>query len=613
VADSPPSGGIRRFPRLKRMPPGQKIISRRPLSGNPGDLEGLHPVLQRIYRARQVTSARELEQTLDRLIPPAQLSHIDEAAALLAAALDRQWRILVVADFDADGATSCALAVRALRNLGALNVGYIVPNRFEYGYGLTPEIVALAAEQNPDLIITVDNGISSVDGVSEARRRGIEVLVTDHHLPGEALPAANVIVNPNQPGDAFPSKNLAGVGVIFYVMLALRAHLRQSGWLARHGIAEPNLAKLLDLVALGTVADVVPLDYNNRILVSQGLLRINQGGACPGIDALLRVAGRAPQRVTAMDLGYLVGPRLNAAGRLTDMSLGIECLLTDDAGSAQVMAEKLDALNHERRAIEARMQQQALAAVESLRLDMAALPRGLCLFDESWHQGVVGLVASRIKEHTHRPVIAFAQVGDNELKGSARSVPGLHIRDALDAIAARHPELLSRFGGHAMAAGLTLQRMHLEPFRRAFDEEVCRHLSEDDLLGTIISDGELAAEDLSLSLAELLRAAGPWGQGFPQPLFDGWFDVLSQRVVGEKHLKLSLRSDRHAQAVDAIAFNSVRSGKPAACSRIHAAFRLDVNEYQGYRSLQLIIEHMDNDGTEVDTSASATTDGLPVA
>ena len=613
MADSPAAGGLRRDPRLKRMPPGKKIICRRPVSGNAGDLAGLHPVLQRIYLARQVSSARELEQTLDRLIPPERLGQIEKAAALLADALERQRHILIVADFDADGATSCALAVRALRDMGARNVGYIVPNRFEYGYGLTPEIVALAAQQNPDLIITVDNGISSVDGVREARRRGIDVLVTDHHLPGEMLPAADVIVNPNQSGDTFPSKNLAGVGVIFYVMLALRAHLREKGWFARHAVAEPNLAKLLDLVALGTVADVVPLDYNNRILVSQGLLRINQGGACPGIEALLRVAGRAPQRVTAMDLGYLVGPRLNAAGRLTDMSLGIECLLAHDAGSARAMAEKLDALNHERRAIEARMQQQALAAVESLHLDMAALPRGLCLFDESWHQGVVGLVASRIKEHTHRPVIAFAQVSDNEIKGSARSVPGLHIRDALDAIAARHPEMLSRFGGHAMAAGLTLQRAHLEAFRRAFDEEVSRHLSDDDLQGKIISDGELAAEELSLPLAELLRAAGPWGQGFPQPLFDGWFDVLSQRVVGEKHLKLSLRSGRHAQAVDAIAFNSVRNGKPATYSRIHAAFRLDVNEYQGYRSLQLIIEHMDNDGTEVGTGVPATTNDLPIA
>jgi single-stranded-DNA-specific exonuclease len=590
---------------------GRKTISRRPPGETASGLDDLHPVLQRVYRARQVASARELERSLDRLIPPAQLNDIDKAAALLADALERQRHILVVADFDADGATSCALAIRALRAMGARNAGYIVPNRFEYGYGLTPGIVALAAQRKPELIITVDNGISSVDGVMEARRRGIDVLVTDHHLPGATLPEANVIVNPNQPGDAFPSKHLAGVGVIFYVMLALRAHLRQNGWFARHGIVEPNLARLLDLVALGTVADVVPLDYNNRILVSQGLQRINQGGACPGIEALLRVAGRAPQRVTAMDLGYLVGPRLNAAGRLTDMSLGIECLLTDDAGDAQAMAQKLDALNHERRAIEARMQQQALAAVEDLRLDVAALPRGLCLFDESWHQGVIGLVASRIKEHTHRPVIAFAPAGDGEIKGSARSVPGLHIRDALDAIAARHPELLSRFGGHAMAAGLTLRRDQLEAFRRAFDAEVSRHLSDDDLQGKILSDGELAAEDLSLPLAELLRGAGPWGQGFPEPVFDGCFEVLSQRVVGEKHLKLSLRATRQAKAVDAIAFNSVRDGRPDAYARIRAAYRLDVNEYQGCRSLQLIIEHLEDAARDADVTASATVDDLP--
>ena len=576
------------------MPSGKKLISRRP-PGESGNLPAdLHPVLRRIYLARHVTSAQELEQSLDRLIPPAQLKGIDQATALLADALRRQRRILIVADFDADGATSCALAQRALRSLGARDVRYLVPNRFEYGYGLTPEIVALASQQSPELIITVDNGISSLEGVADARRRGIDVLVTDHHLPGAALPMATVIVNPNQPDDNFPSKNLAGVGVIFYVMLALRAHLRESGWFAQQNIPEPNLARLLDLVALGTVADVVPLDYNNRILVAQGLKRINQGNPCAGIAALLRVAGRAPQRVTAMDLGYVVGPRLNAAGRLTDMSLGIECLLTDDRAPAQDMAGKLDALNRERRTIEATMQKQALAAIASLHLDMATLPRGLCLFDESWHQGVIGLVASRIKEHTHRPVIAFAPASDSEIKGSARSVPGLHIRDALDAVAARHPHLLSRFGGHAMAAGLTLLRAHLEAFREAFDEEVSRHLSDSDLQGRVISDGELTGEELSLPVAELLRAAGPWGQGFPEPVFDGCFDVVSQRVVGEKHLKLTLRAPHHAKALEAIAFNSVREGQAVTYSRIRTAYKLDVNEYQGYRSLQLIIEHLEH-------------------
>jgi single-stranded-DNA-specific exonuclease len=589
------------------MPSGNKIITRR-APGEAGNLPAeLHPVLQRIYLARHVTTAQELEQSLDQLIAPAQLKGIDQATALLADALQRQRRMLIVADFDADGATSCALALRALRSLGARDVRYLVPNRFEYGYGLTPEIVALASRQSPELIITVDNGISSLEGVAEARRRGIDVLVTDHHLPGAALPMATVIVNPNQPDDSFPSKNLAGVGVIFYVMLALRAHLRGSGWFAQQNIPEPNLARLLDLVALGTVADVVPLDVNNRILVAQGLKRINQGNPCAGIAALLRVAGRAPQRVTAMDLGYVVGPRLNAAGRLTDMSLGIECLLTDDPASAQAMAEKLDALNRERRAIEATMQKQAFAAIASLHLDMAALPRGLCLFDESWHQGVIGLVASRIKEHTHRPVIAFAPVSDSEIKGSARSVPGLHIRDALDAVAARHPHLLSRFGGHAMAAGLTLLRIHLDDFREAFDEEVSRHLSDGDLQGKIVSDGELTGEELTLPVAELLRASGPWGQGFPEPVFDGCFDVVSQRVVGEKHLKLTLRAPHHAKALEAIAFNSVREGQAVTYSRIRTAYKLDVNEYQGYRSLQLIIEHMENaDATvPVDEPASA--------
>ena len=588
------------------MPSGKKIISRRP-PGESGNLPAdLHPVLQRIYLARHVTTAQELEQSLDQLIPPAQLKGIDQATTLLADALQRQRRILIVADFDADGATSCALAQRALRSLGARDVRYLVPNRFEYGYGLTPEIVALALQQSPELIITVDNGISSLEGVAEARRRGIDVLVTDHHLPGAAMPMATVIVNPNQPDDHFPSKNLAGVGVIFYVMLALRTHLRENGWFTQQNIPEPNLARLLDLVALGTVADVVPLDYNNRILVAQGLMRINQGNPCAGIAALLRVAGRSPQRVTAMDLGYVVGPRLNAAGRLTDMSLGIECLLIDDPASAQAMAGKLDALNRERRAIEATMQKQALAAIANLHLDMATLPRGLCLFDESWHQGVIGLVASRIKEHTHRPVIAFAPVSDSEIKGSARSVPGLHIRDALDAVAARHPHLLSKFGGHAMAAGLTLQRAHLEAFREAFDEEVSRHLSDSDLQGRIISDGELSDEELSLPVAELLRASGPWGQGFPEPVFDGCFDVVSQRVVGEKHLKLTLHAPHHAKALEAIAFNSVREGEAVTYSRIRTAYKLDVNEYQGYRSLQLIIEHMENADAAVSNVEPAT-------
>jgi len=573
---------------------GDRIITRRALPDAADNLPSdLHPVLRRIYLARHVTSVAELDRSLERLIPPTQLKGISEATALLAEALQRQRRILIVSDFDADGATSCALALRVLRLMGAGDVRYIVPNRFEYGYGLTPEIVAVAAGMKPDLIITVDNGISSVEGVTEARRLGMDVLVTDHHLPGSALPPATAIVNPNQPGDTFPSKNLAGVGVIFYVMLALRAHLRETGWFTKNNIPEPKLAQLLDLVALGTVADVVPLDHNNRILVAQGLKRINQGQASSGIQALLRVAGRDPERITAMDLGYLVAPRLNAAGRLTDMALGIECLLSDDPSSALDMARRLDELNRERRSIEAKMQEEALAALKSLHLETAILPKGLCLFDGAWHQGVIGLVAARIKERTHRPVIAFAQVSDVEIKGSARSVPGLHIRDALDAIAARHPHLLSKFGGHAMAAGLTLRREHFEAFSAAFGEEVGRLLSDDDIQGKIVSDGELDAQDCALPLAETLRQAGPWGQGFAPPVFDGAFDVISQRVVGEKHLKMLLRPIQHNLTLDAIAFNAVHDGRPSAHSRIRAAYKLDVNEYLGKRSVQLVIEHFE--------------------
>jgi single-stranded-DNA-specific exonuclease len=571
-------------------PKATRIICRREVIGADTLPAHLHPVLRRIYRARTVSSPAELEHGLDKLLPPAQLLGMERAAVLLAEALRAHSRILVVADFDADGATSCALVVRALRAMGAADVRYVVPNRFEYGYGLTPEIVTLAAKQQPDLLITVDNGIASVEGVEAAHAHGMQVLITDHHLPGAALPAAEAIVNPNQPGDSFPSKAMAGVGVAFYVMLALRAHLRENGWFAQQNLAEPNLAQFLDLVALGTVADVVPLDHNNRILVAQGLARLNADQGCAGIRALLAVSGRTPGRLTAADLGFCVAPRLNAAGRLEDMSLGIECLLTDDFQAALGMAQRLDALNRERRAIEAEMQQQALAAVRGLHLDEAGLPRGLCLYDESWHQGVIGLVASRIKERVHRPVIAFAPANERELKGSARSVPGLHIRDALDNIAAREPALLAKFGGHAMAAGLTLARSQFEAFARAFDDEVSRWLSDDDLRGRIHTDGELEAGDFSLELAELLMAGGPWGQGFPEPLFDGYFQVLDRRIVGEKHLKLTLRSDG-AKPVSAIAFHAAET--PTDWMRVRAAYRLDVNEYQGSRSLQLVLEHLE--------------------
>lgn len=553
--------------------------------------DDLHPILRRIYRARSVRSALELDRSLERLAPPDALLGMSQAVELLTQALRNRQRVLIIADFDADGATSCALVMRALRAMGACEVAYLVPNRFEYGYGLTPEIVQIAATRRPDILITVDNGISSVDGVRCAQALGMKVLITDHHLAGAELPPADAIVNPNQMGDEFSSKALAGVGVAFYVMLALRARLRAEGWFVEQGIPEPNLAKLLDLVALGTVADVVPLDANNRILVAQGLARIRAGQCCPGIHALIAVGGRDEARLSATDLGFVVAPRLNAAGRLTDMSLGIECLLTDDSSRAGELAQRLEQLNRERREIERDMREQAATAVAALQLG-AGLPRGLCLFDESWHQGVIGIVAARVRERTHRPVIAFAPASGTEIKGSARSVPGLHIRDALDAVATRHPQLLRKFGGHAMAAGLTLERDCFSDFAAAFDDEVSRWLGEDDLHGTILSDGELTAADFTLELAETLRSGGPWGSAFPEPIFDGVFDVVEHRVVGKKHLKLALRPSDGGRVLQAIAFGAADT-QPSNGGRVQAAYRLDVNEYRGYRSLQLVVEHME--------------------
>jgi len=565
----------------------RRIIEASAPDGLPQDL---HPVLRRIYRARRVGSPLELDRSLERLAAPDLLRGIAPAVALLVHALHAQQRILIIADFDADGATSCALVVRALRMLGAQHVDYLVPNRFEYGYGLTPEIVHVAAERKPDLLITVDNGISSVEGVRAAQAHGMKVLITDHHLAGAELPAADAIVNPNQPGDEFPSKALAGVGVAFYLMLALRTRLRSNGWFTQRNIPEPNLGKLLDLVALGTVADVVPLDANNRILVSQGLARIRAGQCCAGIRALTQVGGREVARLGSTDLGFVVAPRLNSAGRLNDMSLGIECLLADDFARATELARTLDQLNRERREIERDMREQAVIAVDALHLE-SGLPRGLCLFDESWHQGVIGIVAARVRERVHRPVIAFAPSIGTEIKGSARSVPGLHIRDVLDAVATRHPTLLRKFGGHAMAAGLTLERDNFKDFSAAFDDEVSRWLSEDDLHGTIFSDGELVPTDFTLELAELLRAGGPWGAAFPEPIFDGTFDILERRVVGEKHLKLVLRLASGGRPLHAIAFGAADAQSIGA--RVQAAYRLDINEYQGNRSVQLVVEHLE--------------------
>jgi single-stranded-DNA-specific exonuclease len=558
-------------------------------------LSGLHPVLRRVYAGRAVASASELECSLEHLLPPESLGGCDAAAALLHEVIDGGGRILIVGDFDADGATSCALAMRALRALGASDVRYLVPNRFEYGYGLTPEIVAQAARLQPALIVTVDNGISSIEGVRAARALGIRVLVTDHHLPGAGLPEADVIVNPNQRGDAFPSKHLAGVGVIFYVMLALRRRLRDSGWLAARGLAEPKLADLLDLVALGTVADVAVLDRNNRILVAQGLVRIRRGQCCAGISALIAVAKRRRERLGAADLGFALGPRLNAAGRLEDMSLGIELLLSEDEDEARAMATRLDELNQERRRIEREMQDQALAFLDEdlLRASAEAASVSVCLYHQDWHQGVIGILASRIKERTHRPAICFAPGGDGELKGSARSVPGLHIRDCLEAVASRHPGLIPRFGGHAMAAGLGLRTGDFPAFSAAFEEEVRRHLDPADLRGVIYSDGELAPEELSLDVAQLLQSAGPWGQGFPEPTFDGAFEVQDCRLLAERHLKLTLSPPGSAQRIEAIAFNREQDlARAESGAPIHIVYRLDVNEFRGRLNPQLVIEHI---------------------
>jgi single-stranded-DNA-specific exonuclease len=566
------------------------VIHQRPLPDNMPSLGDIHPVLARLYAARMVTTPTQLEYGLKHLLPYQDLTGIEAATDLLLTALQQQQRVLVVGDFDVDGATSTTLALEALRMFGLEQVDYLVPNRFKFGYGLTPEIVAVAAESRPDLIITVDNGISSLTGVAAANERGIRVLITDHHLAGASLPAAAAIVNPNQPGDTFGSKALPGVGVIFYVMLALRARLRELDWFAE--TEEPNLASLLDLVALGTVADVVPFDYNNRILVAQGMARVRAGHCRPGIRALLEVAGRDAARLVTTDFGFCVAPRINAAGRLEDMSVGIECLLSRDMGHARQLASQLDRLNRERRGIEDEMKQQAMALIDTMQLEEEGLPVGLCLYDEQWHEGVVGIVASRLKDRLHRPVIAFARTGSGEIKGSARSVKGVHIRDALDAVAARHPELISRFGGHAMAAGLSLPKENFSAFASAFDEEVRRHLDEDQLHGVLLSDGCLTAEEMDLDLAELIRAGGPWGQAFEEPLFHGEFDILDRRIVGEHHLKLTLRPTNAKRVLDAIAFHATDADWPAATKRLEAAYRLDVNEFRGQRSVQLILQHV---------------------
>ncbi len=573
----------------------QKIIKRRVIESQTQFDSSVHPLLQRIYSARGIQHEQELQYQLAQLHKP-NFKGLQEAVSILADAVVAGAKIIIVGDFDADGATSSALAVLALRAMGLHNVDFLVPNRFEYGYGLTPEIVAVAAAQQPDLIITVDNGISSIEGVAAARELGIAVIVTDHHLPGRELPEADAIVNPNQPGCEFPSKNLAGVGVIFYVMNALRAELRQLGWFAESGITEPNMASFLDLVALGTVADVVPLDHNNRILVAQGLQRIRAGVARPGIKALLEISGKQAQKIVASDFGFALGPRLNAAGRLDDMSLGIQCLMCESESLAREMAMQMDDLNKDRKAIETGMQQEAMTMLQKvLSADENSLPWGVCLFDETWHQGVIGILASRIKDKYHRPTIVFADVGDGQIKGSARSIQGFHIRDALDAIAARHPELLQKFGGHAMAAGMSLTRDNFSAFAAAFDEEVRRQLTVEDLSALVLSDGELATQDFNLTLAQQLRESGPWGQHFPEPIFDGEFFLIQQKILGEKHLKMTLAVDAQGQQlVDAIAFNIDPKLWPnTQAKKVKVAYRLDVNEFRGNKTVQLMVDYIE--------------------
>ncbi|GAA0696251.1 single-stranded-DNA-specific exonuclease RecJ [Marinobacterium maritimum] len=566
------------------------IIEQRPLLVDPAQpgLTGLDPVLARVYAARGIDDPEQLGRRLQELLPDSQMKGIPAAVERLLTAFEQRQKMLIVGDFDCDGATSTSVALLGLRMLGAAEVDYLVPNRFEYGYGLSPEIVDVAAQASPDLLITVDNGISSIEGVERAKALGIDVIVTDHHLAGAELPEACAIVNPNQPGCDFIAKSTCGVGVIFYVLIALRRALNERGWFNGQ---PPNLAALLDLVALGTVADVVPLERNNRALVWQGLQRIRAGQARPGLLALIEVSGRRRDRLVASDLGFAIAPRLNAAGRLEDMSIGIECLLEENYDRALTMARELDELNKERRGIEQEMQQQALELLGQLSLNDRELPFGLCLYDEYWHQGVIGILASRIKERVHRPVIAFAPGDEGEIKGSARSINGFHIRDGLDAVAAKHPGLLKKFGGHAMAAGLTIAAEDLAAFSDAFDAEVRRQLEADDLTQRILTDGELPEAAFSMELAEALRNAGPWGHQFPEPLFEGRFHLLQQRIVGQRHLKLVVMPEGGTLALDGIAFNVDTLVWPdESVQKVRLVYRLDVNEFRGQRSLQLMVD-----------------------
>lgn len=570
-------------------------VARRPLHTEDSLLPAdLHPVIRRVLLARGVNEPSALALDLAKMQHPDRLGGIGSAAERLADAVLEDRSILIVGDFDADGATGTALAILSLRAMGARRIGFRVPNRFEFGYGLTVPLVETLRDEPPDLLVTVDSGINCVDGVARARELGCCVIVTDHHLPGKVLPPAHAIVNPNQPGDAFPSKALAGVGVMFYLLSVVRRLLRERGWFgpARR---EPNLASFLDLVALGTVADLVPLDHNNRILVRQGLERIRRGQARPGLMALLRLGKRDYRYVTAADLGFAVGPRLNAAGRLEDMGAGIQCLLSDDPAHAMQLAEELDELNRQRRGMQERMQEEAVQQAKNLvqQFEQGQTPPALCLYDDNWHQGIVGLVASRVKDALHRPVVAFAPESEGAalLKGSARSVKGLHIRDALALVDARHPHMMKAFGGHAMAAGLSLERAGLEPFRDAFSNAVVEILDGEELSREILTDGELAANELGLETALAIEQYGPWGQRFPEPLFEGVFDVIDRRVVGGSHLKMIVRGRRGGQELDAIAFNRLPGDLPRS-GGVHMLYRLAVNRWRGQQSCQLMVEEL---------------------
>ncbi len=572
--------------------PTRKTITRHPVQAPIAGLDHLPPLLQRIYTARRLNAAGELDRSLARLPSPFLLSGMDAMVERLESVLRRQEKLLVVADYDADGATACSVALLGLRWLGAERLDYLVPSRFGFGYGLTPELVAVAATRKPDVLLTVDNGISSIDGVRAAHEYGLEVLITDHHLPGQELPSARAIVNPGLPGNSFPGRCLAGVGVMFFVLLALRQKLRESGWFVETGRAEPNISHLLDLVALGTVADVVPLDHVNRILVHQGLLRIHKGQARPGLLALLAVAGRNPMQTTATELAFSVAPRLNAAGRMEDMSPGIECLLTEDATRAGELAQSLDSLNQARREVEEQMKQDALDHLDSLAV--ADLNQsGLCLQNPAWHQGVIGILAARLKDRLHRPVIVFAPAGEDELKGSARSIEGVHIRDVLSDLATAHPGLLVKFGGHAMAAGLSLRPQQFDRFSRLFDAAVASRLTGMTLEQVLVSDGSLTEAEIGLELAEALNMAGPWGQGFAEPLFDGEFEVLDCRILKERHLKFMLRVPGSNTCVDGIAFSVENPAAWVGCSLLRMAYRLDVNQYRGRRTVQFRVEYME--------------------